>query len=77
MRYSVYTFSEWIFCKLSKAKRETNVYRMAIHNCNLIRMGINRKTTRKDIRGTKVAVALSKTLISIQEIKENVDTNYE
>lgn len=40
-------------------------------------MGINRKTTRKDIRGTKVAVALSKTLISIQEIKENVDTNYE
>ena len=50
---------------------------MAIHNCNLIRMKINRKTTRKGIRSAKVVVALSKTLISIQEIKENVDTNYE
>lgn len=49
---------------------------MTIHNCNLIRMGINRKT-RKGISGAKVVVALSKTLISIQEIKENVDTNYE
>jgi len=47
---------------------------MAIHNYNLIRMGINRK--RKGIRGAKVVVALSKTLISIQEIKENVDTNF-
>ena len=37
-------------------------------------MGINRK--RKGIRGAKVVVALSKTLISIQEIKENVDTNF-
>lgn len=38
-------------------------------------MGINRKATRK--KGIRGAIALSKTLISTQKIKENVDTNYE